>query len=335
MSAPPRAKSFVPLALLFSVGALHGCKVPQAYGDRNSLILRADSAFWSAYKQDVEQALEPRIFTVRPERTFHVTWVDSEHPEWSRLRLWQQVLIFGRADDPLVTSLMQRGKAAPEPWSWVQVEDVWARDQVVTVLVLPPVPDRASLQAKLRELNERLDAQYRAWVRERMFVSGVNDSLMGALRARGFSLVLPKVYDFAVEDSFFLFRNAYPDPSSLIRSLLVTWVLHATPTLEPRSLREWRERVDERFYAPPQDIQDEALRFDTVMVDDKLALELRGVWQDRSDFPAAGAFIARAIPCPAQKRLYYMDAWLYAPGKDKYQYMLQLETLLDSFRCAS
>ncbi len=62
-------------------------------------------------------------------------------------------------------------------------------------------------------------------------------------------------------------------------------------------------------------------------------LELRGVWQDNDTFPAAGPFVTRAVPCPRQNRTYYMDAWLFAPGTDKYPYLRQLEIVLDSFRC--
>ena len=31
--------------------------------------------------------------------------------------------------------------------------------------------------------------------------------------------------------------------------------------------------------------------------------------------------------------MYLIDAWLYAPGRDKYEYMIQLEEILGSFRC--
>ncbi len=63
--------------------------------------------------------------------------------------------------------------------------------------------------------------------------------------------------------------------------------------------------------------------------------ELRGVWQNPPEaFPAAGPFITRAIGCPASGRTYFVDAWLYAPSREKYQYMIQLETILDTFRCA-
>lgn len=319
------------------LSSLAGCKAPQAYGERNSLILRVDTAVWNAYRDGIEEALEPRIYTVRPERTFSVTAIDPLHPEWSRLRQWQQVLVFGTADDPVVTYLLKKKGVGvePEPWAVVQLKDVWARGQVVTALVLPERVSAETLKTRLRELHELLDAEYREWVRHRMYVSGVNDSLIEALRVRGFSILLPEVYDYAIQDSFFLFRNAYPDPGTLIRSLLLTWVPSASSLPAPGALRAWREAIDEGFYRPPQDIAPQALRFDTMRVNGTVALEMRGVWQDRSDYPAAGPFIARAVPCPPQRRLYYIDAWLYAPGKDKYPYVIQLETLLDSFRCGA
>ena len=43
--------------------------------------------------------------------------------------------------------------------------------------------------------------------------------------------------------------------------------------------------------------------------------------------------ITWSVPCPEQDRHYLVDAWLYAPGKDKYEYVLQLETILGTFRC--
>ena len=64
------------------------------------------------------------------------------------------------------------------------------------------------------------------------------------------------------------------------------------------------------------------------------ALEVRGAWETpEGSWPAAGPFIARAVRCPDQNRIYLMDAWLYAPGESKYEYVLQLETILDSFTC--
>ena len=61
---------------------------------------------------------------------------------------------------------------------------------------------------------------------------------------------------------------------------------------------------------------------------------VRGVWSAPPDrFPGAGPFITRVVPCPAQNRDYLLDAWLYAPGSEKFEYVLQLETILNSFEC--
>lgn len=315
--------------------ASSSCKAPQAYGERTSLIVRVDSALWSAHEPLIEQTLEPRIFTVRPERTFEITPVFPWAPQWETLREWQQVLVLGTTEDPLVRDLLERARAAVEPWTSTQLESVWARGQIVTVLAIPSEPDPERLRAELEQVHRVIDREFVAWVRDRMFASGVNDSLRDALLARGFVLTIPNVYDFATQDSFFRFRNAHPDPGSLIRSLWLTWVPEEAEGLpSPARLRAWRDEIDDRFYQPPQDIAPQGLRFDTVTVRERRALEMRGVWEDRSDFPAAGSFIARAVPCPEQRRLYYMDAWLYAPGEeDKYAYVIQLETLLDSFRC--
>jgi hypothetical protein len=31
--------------------------------------------------------------------------------------------------------------------------------------------------------------------------------------------------------------------------------------------------------------------------------------------------------------VYLLDAWLYAPGRPKHEFMIQLSTILDTFRC--
>ena len=65
--------------------------------------------------------------------------------------------------------------------------------------------------------------------------------------------------------------------------------------------------------------------------------ECRAVWANPPEdaFPAGGPMITRSIPCPHQGRDYLVDAWLHAPSRDKYQYILQLETILNSFRCSA
>ncbi len=310
------------------------CKAPQAFGDRNVVIVRADSALWGQVDSLVMNGLERRVFTTRPERIFEVTFVAAEDTLWDELRLWQQVLVLGTGDDALVDRLVQRAEdSGVQPPAIVQVEDVWARAQRVTVLLLPAEGAADAVGALLPELFSLLMAQYDEWVVERMYTSGLNEALIDSLTRAGFTLQIPNVYLYTRSDSIFRFGNPYRQgDTDLLRSVLVTWRSGATGATR-ESLRQWRDEIGGARYSPNQVVLEDGIHADSTTVGGLPAVELRGAWQDNADFPAAGPFIARAIACPAQDRTYYMDAWLFAPSTDKYPYLRQLEIVLDSFRC--
>jgi hypothetical protein len=103
------------------------------------------------------------------------------------------------------------------------------------------------------------------------------------------------------------------------------------------SLLDWRASISQTHWTYPQVVDREALRIGPLPSDNLRGTEIRGVWDNPpgSLWPAAGAFILWSVSCPHQNRLYLVDAWLYAPGKDKWEYMLQLETILNSFKCGT
>jgi hypothetical protein len=327
-------RAFSVVSAIVVVTSLPGCKAPQAFGERNSIIAHADPGLWDEVGPEVMEALEQRVFTNRPERKFEVTYVSVGDTLWVNMRVWQQVVVLGTREDDAVRRILD---ASPTPDAAapaiVQAQEVWARNQLATALLLPDEGRADAVRGMLPELYELLESEYDRWVLERMYTTGVDDSLVEALAGYGFTLQLPRVYGHIMEDSLFRFGNPYRQgDTDLLRSVLLTW--HAgADEVTPETLRAWRESIDETSYNIPQDILEEGVRSGAIEVDRLTGLELRGVWQDRSDFPAAGPFITRAIACPQQDRTYYMDAWLFAPGKDKYPYLRQLEILLDSFRC--
>lgn len=325
----------VSLPLLALAGlALPGCRAPQPFGERDSVIVRADAALWEEVGPDVMAALERTVFTSRPERIFTVTFVAPDDTLWNDFRFWQQVVILGTPDDQIVGDLLEDSEQPDlSPPAIFETAGKWARAQLITVLLLPQQGQAGAVRALLPQLYERLVREYDEWITERMYTTGVNDSLSEVLAGFGFTLTIPKVYMHQRTDSLFRFANPYRQgDTDLLRSLLLTWRT-GTAEVTPDSLRAWREHIDETVYDPPQDILEEGVRFEVVQLAGLTSLEFRGVWQDRSDFPAAGPFVTRAIVCPRQNRTYYADASLFAPGVNKYPYLRQLEILLDSFRC--
>lgn len=328
------------LPILVVLAAVVGCndRTRQAMGDEHSVIVVAVDSLWTQVENTVMSALQPQVFAVRDEPTFRVTHTTPTDPYWGDLRRFRQILAIGRPDDPWVQAPLSRADGDVDGVAIVEAENVWARGQRVTVLVVPETEPAAAVEASVDSIAALIDHRYRAWVLNRMYTSGVDAELRDQVgEEAGFSLRVPNVYRWRqVSDSAYLFINDQPDASQLVRSLLVTWRTSAGEELSADHVLDWREVAAERYYDWGQDTRRDRLQTRAVGGPDYQGLEVRGVWHGTVEgFPQAGSFITRALDCPGQHRRYLVDTWLYAPARAKYQYIIQLETLLDSFRCQS
>jgi len=327
-------------ALLPLVAAASACGDQiGAWGDTNSIVAAVDPAVWEAIQDPVYEALEPTVFTVTDEKAFTVTHAIPGDEIWKNTKKFRQMLLVGRESDFWVAEALDKVDDLGEitPPMVFQAEDVWARDQLVTILVVGD-DAQAGVRARLTQLAALFDDQYRTWARRKMYVSGQDTALADTLMTQhGFSLLLPQVYYWDARDSVFVFRNDNPDPSELIRQVAVTW---RTPVPPPEEFQgdqilEWRAGVSAEHYSEPQMVNLTRRRAGPAQFGEFQAYEIQASWENAPDsgWPAGGPFITRAVVCPQQDRMYLIDAWLYAPGKEKYEYMIQLQTILNTFRC--
>ena len=322
-------------AVLVGVAGLAACGQPSAMGEANSLIVVADDALWEQVESQTYEALERTVYTTRDEKIFNVTQTSPDSPEINELLLWRQVLVFGTPEDPRVRMIAGRvDRASVEPGEVVQASNVWARGQLATAVVLEPGREAESWREHLPGLSRHLEEQFRDYVLSRMFVSGVDTATGDFLRQQfGFTLEVPRVYQRVDRgEGVVLIRNDNPDPSELIRSILIQRG-EAVDSMTPSMVYVWRAAIDDTHYNVPQD-------FDVLLgtgrsfdLNGSEAVEGRGTWKDRAAYPAAGPFIARAVRCG--EGVIYLDAWLYSPNprRSKYEYMMQLEEILNSFSC--
>jgi hypothetical protein len=323
--------------LLLATMILTGCNEKSvAYGDANSIIAVMTPELWGEASEDVYAALEQTVQTVRNEKTFTVTYQDPGSPEWGNLRRFRQMLVVGTESDPWVAEALAASRNTVHEPGMTQVYDVWSRGQNVTILLLSRPGAIEELLQRLPEYHARLDEQFRQYAQSRMFMTGADTALADTLMAEGgFSLMVPTVYKWSRNDSVFVFRNDNPDPSELIRQVGVTWQTPIPPEMDPEGLLELRADLVGAYYSQPQavDLANQSDR--RILLREVEALEVRAMWTNPPElpWPAGGPFVTRAVACPDQNRLYLLDAWLYAPAKEKYEYMIQLETILDSFRC--
>ncbi len=327
----------VPALAALACLAVAGCDMTLAFGDANSIIVGMPNELWESTQNEIKYSLETRVFTVADEKAFTLTQVDPREPTWTNLRKFKQVLLIGSENDPWVQQALaeDRNDEPLAPPEIRQMHDVWAKSQLVTVALLNDGEPLPQLQRLLPDLSAQFDRQYRNYVIQRMFVSGPDSVLADSLQSTvGFRLLIPSVYERRLEDSVFVFRNDNPDPSELIRQVAVDWMSPVPDDLGPERLLEWRAELVERYYEDEQVVSLADVKGGPGNFGGRHAYQIQASWQNPpGGWPAGGPFILRAIICNEQERVYLLDAWLYAPGKEKYEYMIQLETILDSFRC--
>jgi len=232
-------------ALALLAIATAGCDTAGiAYGDVNAIIAVMSPELWSEVQDDVYEALEPTVRTVRNEKTFTVTYQEPFAEHWIDLRRFRQILIVGSANDPVIVEALDRAGEQISQLGMHQIGDVWARGQAITLVLLPEGGGAEDLRPHLAEVNELLDGQYRRWVLNRMYMSGRDSALADTLSAEaGFALIVPEVYRWSSSDSVYVFRNDNPDPAELIREVAVTWRTPIPPDLQAEDILEAGRRL--------------------------------------------------------------------------------------------
>ncbi len=313
-----------------------GCGKSPAMGKVDTLVvLTANDSLWKQLEDTTRAALEPTVFTVRAEQKFYVEQADTADSQVAQLKLFRQVVVFGTPDNGLVRKIASATGKPPTAPSVIQARDVWATDQLATAVILDPTDEAGSWKAQLPELDSLVDAEYRSYVHLSMYVSGedtANEARL--LQALGFRIQFPSVFRVdTLTDSVVVLVNDNPDPSELIRSVLVAW-RPSVDTLTAAAAYDWRRAVDTVYYGVPQAIDTTGGTAVRIEQHGRPALEATGAWHDvGTGYPAGGPFIARLVQCP--DRTYFLDGWVYAPGKSKYQYVIQVRDILDSFSCGA
>jgi hypothetical protein len=324
------------LASLVAGLALLACNGSrQAVGTVTSIIVLAPDSVWAQVGDSVLSALEPRIFTVRDERTFEVTQISPQDPMWNELRRFRQVLTIGTASDGWVEPALRRAGAVQD--GLVQVRDVWARNQQVTAIVVPSGSAPDAVLRHVPQASQAIDSTFRAYAVQRMFLSRPDTALRDSLlRTRGFGLLLPNVYQQLARDPHVsLFQASTQVGGDLVRSVLVT-EREGLSEMSAEAVLAWRDSVAAQQYRPALLAERERISTQPMDVNGAPAVEVQGVWDGQDPtWPMSGPFITRVVHCPARNRSYLLDGWIYSPSRPKYEYMIQLQTILNTFECAA
>ena len=305
--------------------------------DGDQIVVAAAPAVMEKVGTRLRRALEPTPFALPDAKAFELTEVDPASEAWAEAQRAAQLLLIGGPEDPwILDALERRNVELPAVPSQTELSNVWAPRQHVLVLLLDPENTRAPTERQLTDLRSLYDRRYRGYVVERMyFPEGPYNALADTLEATGgFELLVPVGSRWTQSGDVYLFDPPVNDSSRIERHLMVTWQSPIPEGLQSdaRALIGWRERVAAEHYATPQTVDPTQVRGGPTTQRGSRAIQLLGSWRAGRE---QGPFLMRGVVCPVQDRMYLLDGWMPAPERDGQEYMVQIESILNSFRCGT
>ena len=212
----------------------------------------------------------------------------------------QQVLfLFGTSDDALIQNLRDNRKDVRNHFHQVEIN---------------------RLQKNLYRANERRT---------------INKTL---LEDEGFYVRVPYGYEVVPLDhdpeNFTWIRNLGDDVD---KSIVVASERYTSEdAFTPEGILDLRRRImrqnirdDSTTYMTIQDLV--PVEFDTVNFNGKYAIEARGLWK-MSNNSMGGPFLSYTFVDEDTGRLYYIEGFVYSPGKQKRPFVREVEAILKTFK---
>jgi len=309
---------------------------PRAFGREKEILVICDNEIWQKAERDLRKRIEVPIHAVRWEPIFEIAQVEADdvqhYKEWDKIILIES--LENRKLLPQVVDNSTLKKIGQGQGLFFSQKDIWARGQRVVGLA---AQTNDQLLPLIKVHGDRIFKDFLRLLEEReklrMYQSGKDlvlaDSLMDCC---GFSIVLPQVYERIRQDSLaadeLLF--VHQDP---VRSIFVTWAENPLPLdLSQKALAEMRDSILKKSY-PGMITHVERVDTSTVISNNLERLRVYGTWENPEEI-SGGVYISQIIESPLQNRRYYIDCLLFSPDPrlNKYRFILQLDTIMNSFK---
>ena len=215
------------------------------------------------------------------------------------------------------------------------------RDQFATgqIVVFLFAKDSEMLERKIEENAEYLRNVFGNEERERMLSrlsAGRQRQVEQQLQQKhGYKILVPYGYDLAkdldnfvwirqlgaqAEKNFFIYEEDFDTQYQLDRIADLREVITS---------KYMRDSEKPELFITQQSVL--PMITDTITVRGKFALQNKGLWQV-SDATAGGPYISYVLVDEKQRKLYYLEGYVYSPGFDKKNLIREVDAILSSFR---
>jgi hypothetical protein len=351
--------SFLFLIFLFTVigctteqaPKVQNSAVKSAHGKVNEIIVIADSSLWAGAVGDsfFYYFSAPFLLLPQPESIFDIYHLTPAQLSVQTVKKEFKTLLFladlNDTDSPttqLVVGDIGNEKAveatAGKGASTIVGKDKWARNQILFYVFAKGEENLKNYMGKsftsiAKKINE-IDGEI---IKATTYQSGENSDEIAAIKARfGINLKVPGDFKKARLDessnTLWLRRDS--------REINANLVIHARPysnesQLTQGGIKSIRNQIGKIISsAQPNSfmrINDTDLPMFTeiLSINNVYTLQAKGIWELENDF-LGGPFISNLMLSPDKKTLVLVDGFIYAPGKEKRNFMQEMELILSS-----
>ena len=238
----------------------------------------------------IKQDLGPeKVRRAKEDKTFNIS---IGRNKWANPQLL--IYQFGYSDDDLIANIKKNYQAI--------AQKIHENDE-------PYIQANIYQVGSNLEINEKVKKEFKAEINiPDDYVLAMHDSTTNTLWLR-------KETDF-LSSNIFIHKRKYTDQNQLSKDGIKEL---------RNNLGKYVSTEIENTYMYINDV-DLPMFLKTMQIDNHYAVEARGIWEIENDY-MGGPFISYTIHDPEANELLYLDGFIHAPGKEKRNYMQQLEKI--------
>lgn len=342
--------TFLILILMLVLAASCGDVKIAATGHDDEILVFADDSTWAELKQTVLNTFQDTVRTPQPEAWHTVKRIPFA--DFSRYETQMNRIILAPLNGTGDVSDQMRKSLEPSVQRLVldgkefvfNKYDSNAREQLLMFLCAADLPSlKSAIEAKSTDLlyyfkNMSLKRELSDLAAERSYQK--REIERSLLDRYGWTMTIPHDYFVAIDSAdgnFFWIRRA--TPSDLERWIFVYRLDAPDPSvLTDRFARELRDSLTKNYLRTVADdayveIAPYNLEVQNVSFLGRFTYEMRGNWRF-SDKSGGGPFVNYTFYDEPGRKIFLLDASIFAPRVEKKKLILQVDAILHTFRVA-
>ncbi|MFZ1290541.1 MAG: DUF4837 family protein [Melioribacteraceae bacterium] len=343
--------TFFIILILSALIIFQGCdsKKP-AKGEEDEIYVIADSLEFKEIEEDLKQVFGKVIYTPQPEELFEIH--RRKFGDLEKLKLQKNIIILATLGTNSPTSNYLESIIDNKVKKMINADsifvinkyDLWANNQLVMILTSASINN---LKTHIKNKKDDLLYYFRDTSNKRMAKGLYNKQFeqkkieANLLSKYGWMIYVQADYQVAMEvpsENFIWLRRGIN--SDMERWIFIHWIENASPEfLHKDSITAERNILTEKFYRTSDDssfveLYDDYKMESEVNFNGKYALMMQGLWRF-NNLSGGGPFINYTFYDEKSRRIYLLDASVFAPKYYKKSILQEVDVLLHSFKTDS